>query len=483
LAFWLLSFLAFVIKTHPPRHVAQLIHGDLNGSEPPRFEPDFMRKMYREVLSMGLPSMTGFLVASLYELINMFWLGKIGPAPVAAVTMTATFIWLLTSPNMIVGPGSMAVIARRFGEGDLTRTELSIKNTFLLKFAVGLLMGLIGIVILPWALKFMGAEPDVLALGVRYGTMQLAIQGFALTGYSVYTALRSIGLPRAALIIQAMGALINCILDPLLIFGWGPFPQLGILGAAIATSCAHVAVVTAGCIVLDRASSPVRVRWLKKPYAHFDEMWQMLKIGFPAGINAASFALAMSFAVKFVAHYGTGVVALYGMGNKVLQFGIMVCVGLGLGTGALIGQFLGSRELHKAWLAGVLSIRLALWIMLTYMAVILAAAPLIVRLFFSDPAMVESGAIILRIMALSLPFIGIHIGSETVFEGAGQNTPPMILSLVHSWAMVIPFMWLAGRVFDLGPNAVVGGWGLAHFFGGLAALWLFRRGSWLKHEV
>jgi Na+-driven multidrug efflux pump len=86
-------------------------------------------------------------------------------------------------------------------------------------------------------------------------------------------------------------------------------------------------------------------------------------------------------------------------------------------------------------------------------------------------------------MALSLPFIGIHIGSETVFEGAGQNTPPMLLSIIHSWVMVIPFMWLAGTVFKLGPNAVVGGWGLAHFFGGLAALWLFRRGSWLKHQV
>lgn len=472
-----------MIKTHPPRRVAQIIHGDLNGSEPPGFERDLIRSMFREVLSMGLPSMTGFLVASLYELINMFWLGKIGPAPVAAVTMTATFIWVLMSPNMIVGPGSMAVIARRYGEGDVTRTELSIKNTFLLKFVIGLAMGAVGILILPWALRFMGAAPEVSALGIRYGTMQLAIQGFALTGYSVYTSLRSIGLPRAALLIQALGAAVNCILDPFLIFGWGPFPELGIFGAAVATSCAHVTVVITGCIVLSRKSSPVRVHWWKKPLATFDEMWQMLRIGFPAGINSASFALAMSFAVKFVAGYGTVVVALYGMGNKVLQFGIMVCVGLGLGTGALVGQFLGSRELHKAWLAGVLSIRLALWIMLAYMAIILAAAPLIVSLFFSDPAMIKTGAMILRIMALSLPFIGIHIGSETVFEGAGQNTPPMLLSIVHSWVMVIPFMWLAGNVLDLGPNGVVGGWGLAHFFGGLAALWLFRRGSWLKHEV
>jgi putative MATE family efflux protein len=467
-----------MIRTHPPRHIIHLLPEADRG-----FERTLMRSMFREVLSMGLPSMTGFLVASLYELINMFWLGKIGPAPVAAVTMTATFIWLLNFPNMIVGTGSVALISRRFGENDLARTELSIKNTFLLKFGFGLVLGIIGMFILPWALTFMDAAPDVRELGIRYGTMMLAVQGFALTGYSVYTALRSIGLPREALWIQALGTVVNAILDPFLIFGWGPFPEWGIFGAAVATSCAHITVVITGCIVLERESSPVRVRWLKRPFATFDEMWLMFRIGFPAGINSASFSLAMSFAVKFVANYGTVMVAIYGMGIKVLQFGIMACVGLGLGTSALIGQFLGSRELHKAWLAGVLSIRLALWIMLGYMAFILGFAPLIVRLFFSDPAMIQSGAVILRIMALSLPFIGVHIGSETVFEGAGQNMPPMVLAIVHSWVMVIPFMWLAGTVFELGPNAVVAGWGIAHFFGGLAALWLFRRGTWLRHEV
>jgi putative MATE family efflux protein len=467
-----------MIRSHPPRHLIHLLPEAQGG-----FERELKRSMFREVLSMGLPSMTGFLVASLYELINMFWLGKIGPAPVAAVTMTASFIWVLMFPNMIVGTGSVALISRRFGEGDLRRTELSIKNTFVLKFLFGTVLGILGIFILPWALTFMGAASDVRELGIAYGSMSLAIQGFALTGYSVYTALRSIGLPRAALWIQALGTVINAILDPFLIFGWGPFPELGIFGAAVATACAHVAVVIAGVVILARESSPVRVRWLKRPLATADEMWQMFRIGFPAGINAASFSLAMTFAVKLVATYGTVTVALYGMGSKVLHFGVMICVGLSLGTGALVGQFLGSRELHKAWLAGVLSIRLALWIMIGYTAAILAAAPLIVRQFFPDPAMVESGSMILRIMALSLPFIGVHIGSETVFEGAGQNMPPMILAIVHSWLMVIPFMWLAGNVLELGPNAVVAGWGLAHFFGGLAALWLFRRGSWLKHQV
>jgi len=212
-------------------------------------------------------------------------------------------------------------------------------------------------------------------------------------------------------------------------------------------------------------------------------MWQMLRIGLPAGINSMSFSIATSFAVKLVAQYGTTVVAAYGMSNKIMHFGVMVIVGLGLGTGALIGQFLGAKQLDRAWLAGVLSTRLALWVMLVYAAALFVLDEFVVRMFFSDPTTFEIARDILRIMVISLPMIGLHIGAECVFEGAGQNTPPIVLSIVHSWAMVIPFMYFAGSVLHLGPVGLMWGWTLAHALGGLAALWLFRRGTWLQHVV
>ena len=472
-----------MLGTRPPRHLAELIHGPLNGGDPPHFARDIRRAIYAEVLSMGLPSMTGFLVASLYELVNMFWLARIGPAPVAAVTMSTTIIWILGFGNMVVGTGSLALISRRFGANDLVRTEQAIKTTFLLKFLTGTVPGLIGIAALPWALTLMGASPEVKRLAITYGTLQLAMLGVAMMSYSVYTSLRCMGRPRSALWIQVLSAGINCALDPLLIFGWGPVPALGIFGAAVATSIAQLTVVVTGAAALEGPRSAVRVRWLKAPFPNLAEAWQMFRIGFAGGINSLSFALATMMVVRLVAGYGTVVVAIYGMSIKVLQFGIWAVVGLGLGTGALVGQFLGSGDLRKAWLSGVLSIRLAGWTMLGFAVAVLAGAPLIVRLFFTDPALIESGIVILRIMAFSLPFIGVHIGAETVFEGAGQNIPPMVLSIVHSWVMVIPLMYLAGSILELGPTAVMVGWGLAHIFGGIAGLYLFRRGSWLKHQV
>jgi putative MATE family efflux protein len=471
-----------MIRTRPSAKVyAILQEGETDFQR--HFSPEIKKATFRQVLSMGLPSLSGFLVTSLYELVNMFWLARVGAAPVAAVTMCATFIWILTFPNQVVGTGSVALISRRFGEGDIVRTEMSIKATFFLKFGFGVFMGLIGLLILPWTLRFMDAEPDVYKLGLSYGILQMLVLGFCMTSYSVYTSLRSIGQPRAALWVQVLGAAVNMILDPILIFGLGPIPALGILGASIATACAYISVVVAGVLLLGKPSSPVRVRWLHSPYPSVQELWRMVRIGLPAGINAMSFSMATTFAVKMVAGYGTVIVAAYGMSYKILNFGVAMMVGLGLGTGALIGQFLGSRELHKAWLAGVQSIRLAVWIMIGFAGAVCAAAPLVARLFFTDAAVLEPGTVILRIMAVSMPFIALHIGAEICFEGAGQNVPPMILSLIHSWVMVVPFMYLAGTVFQLGPNGLMWGWVLAHIFGGLAGLWLFRQGSWLKHIV
>jgi putative MATE family efflux protein len=472
-----------VFRTKPPPRVARLLRESTDRELPEHFNRELKQSIFREVLAMGLPSMAGFMLMIVYEIVDMFWLAMIGPAPVAAVTIFGSILWVLASPNMIVGAGSVAVISRRYGEGDEVRTERSIKNTFVLKFGIGLAFGLPAILFLRPVLTMMGAEPNVIDLGWRYGVVQLCTLGFAMTSYSIYTAFRGIGQPNTALFVSVAGTGLNIVLDPLLIFGVGPLPKLGILGASLATSLAHITVVITGFSLLARQRSPIRVSWLRPPWPRINDMWQILRVGAPSGINDFSFALAQTVVVRFVATYGTIIVALFGMSSKILQFGIMIVAGLGLGTGALIGQFLGSRERHKAWLAGILSIRLSVALTSIFAVLVVVFAPQVVRVFFDDPLMLGPGEAILRIMAISMPMIALHIAAEEVFMGAGQNTPPMVLSIIHSWVMVVPFMYFAGNVFHWGPNGLMWGWSVAHVIGALAIYWLFRRGTWLKHEI
>ncbi|MBU1707056.1 polysaccharide biosynthesis C-terminal domain-containing protein, partial [bacterium] len=289
-----------MFRAYPPPKVAKLIRESTDSELPEHFDFKLIRSIFRRVLAMGLPSMAGFMLMIVYEIVDMFWLAMIGPAPVAAVTIFGSLLWVLASVNSIIGAGSVAVISRRFGEGDKNRTEKSIKNTFLLKFGVGLIFGLPALFFLRPVLKIMGAEPDVVSFGMEYGILQLCTLGFMLTAFSIYTAFRGIGKPNTALFVNIIGTGLNMLLDPLLIFGVGPFPKLGVFGASLATSISYITVVVTGMFLLSRPKSPVQVKWFKSPAPAVSEMWQILRVGAPSGINDFSFSLAQMVAVRLV---------------------------------------------------------------------------------------------------------------------------------------------------------------------------------------
>ncbi|MCC6477265.1 MATE family efflux transporter [bacterium] len=441
------------------------------------------KAIHKEAVSYGLPSMAGFMVSSFNEMVSLFWLAKIGTAPVAAVTVFYTIYWMMMTFNIITGVGSNSIMARRFGENNLQEAESASRVAFTLKIVLGTIVGIVTLLLLPLIYPLMGMEQDVEAMAHRFAPLLLIGAGIVGASYSVYSAFRCLGMPNMALWAQALGAGINLILNPLLIFGVGPFPELGILGAALAGIISYTVVTVVGILVLAGKRSPVKVNWLKKPFPPISEYLSVWKVGWPVGINVLSFSGSAAVAVKLVAVYGTDMVALFGAVREVLHFGIMSMVGFTLGTSALVGQVLGAKDKVKAWVTGVYSIRLAGWIMLAYGLIIFIFAEWIVKMFFPDSDLGGLGETIMRIMAVSLPLIGIHVGSETVFEGAGHNKPMMNLSIFHSWIMVVPFMYLLGPVLSFGPEGMMWGWTLAHSFGGMIAVWLFYRGSWLRVEV
>lgn len=445
--------------------------------------PEQSRAIMKEVVNYGIPSMGGFMVASFNEMVSLFWLAKVGTEPVAAVTVLMTIYWTMMTFNIIAGVGSNAIIARRFGEGVMQESEIAIRAAFMMKLVLGTLIGLAAWVLMPVILPLMDTEPAVEAMALQYGHWMFPAAGVVGCSYSVYSAFRCIGMPRMAWWMQLLGAGTNMILDPLLIFGIGPFPELGIVGAAIGAVTSYLLVMGIGMYVLSTPRSPIPVRWFQKPWPSMEEFKQIWSIGWPVGLNILSFSVAMTFSVRLVTHYGTDVVAIFGAAQRVMHFGIMSMVGFTLGTSALVAQFLGAKELVKSWIAGVHSIRVAGYVMLTYGAILFLFAEQIVRAFFGIETSVELGATLLRIMAISLPFAGIHIGAETVFEGAGHNQPMMLLSLAHAWLLMVPFMYVFGITLVWGPVGMIWGATIAHSLGGLIAVWLFYKGSWLRVTV
>lgn len=400
------------------------------------------------VMRMGLPSMIGFGVSSVYDIVDMLWVSRLPGAPVAALTFFFPFLWVITSVNQIAGSGSVAVISRRYGEKNIPGSEAAIKDAILLKLLLALVVGAIGYVLLEPGLRLIGATGMAWEQAVAYGRIYLVGLGASFSCWTIFTALRGVGDPNRAMALMIAGNVFNLLLDPLLIFGVGPFPRLGIQGAALATVIAYGATFATGLWIFYSGRSTVTLRWRGGLPISARRMGRMLRIGAPSGVGSFSFSIGRTLVMPWIAAYGTEVVAAYGMVMRVMGFGIMLVVGMGLGLSALIGQTLGAGKLQRTWETAVRSLQFSGGAMTLYGLTLMATAPWIAAAFFGQGPEAGIAVTTLRIIAFALPFHGVGIMLDMTCSGAGETRVPLAFNLFYTWALHVPGVYLATRVWN-----------------------------------
>ena len=435
------------------------------------------------VLRMGLPSMIGFGAGSVYDVVDMLWVSRLPGAPVAAITFFFPFLWVISSVNMIAGSGSVAVIARRYGERDVPRTEAAIKEAIVLKILLALVFGGLGFMVLKPAMRLIGTTPEAWEQAIRYGSVYLLGLAASFSSYTIFTALRGVGEPGKAMALMLSGVGLNLLLDPLLIFGVGPLPRLGVAGAALASVLAYGFTFAAGLAIFFGGRAHVRLHLRGGLPLSARRMGQMLRIGFPSGINSLSFSLGRTVLMPMIAAYGTGVVAAYGMAQRITGFGIMLIVGMGLGISALIGQNLGAGKPERAWETAIRSMQFLAGVMALFALPLIVFAGPIAGAFFADPARIAVAALTLRILAAALPLIAVGILLEMSCSGAGENRVPLLFSAFHTWILQHPLVYLVSRVLHWDFPGV---WWAMFVSAAIppALFWLyFRRRSWMHRKV
>jgi putative MATE family efflux protein len=283
--------------------------------------------------------------------------------------------------------------------------------------------------------------------------------------------------------LMLFGAVFNMVLDPFLIFGIGPFPELGIAGAALASAIAHTITLGLGLFVFFTGKAPIKLRWKGKIPVRVKTMMHMMKVGLPGGVNTVSFSLARAVITPLIAIFGTAVVAAYGVTMRVTLLGILAIFGLGLGVSPLIGNLLGAGLKERVWKTAYQSILLAVAITTAITLVIFIFTPQILGLFFTDAHIIDIGIELLRIWVCGLPFISVWIMVECVFHGAGDNVPPMVISLVASWIFEIPLVLLV--IYAFGGDEVAVWWARFSYFifGAALAFFWMQRGKWVEKKV
>lgn len=437
------------------------------------------------ILRMGLPSMFGFLSMNIYSLVDTYWVSKLPgrESGVAAITFFATILWFFFSFNQLVGPGSVAIISRRYGEKAYDMAEKAIKETLVLKLFFGFLFGIIGYFLSGEMLWLMGARGTALADGIAYGRIMFLGMGIMYATYSVYTAMRGIANPQMAMYLMLSSNALNMALDPLFIFGHFGFPALGIEGAAVASVISYTITLGVGLFLLYGNFTNVKLHLRGKAPIAIGTMWKIVRIGIPAWLGSMSFSSARLVITPLIAAFGTDVVAAYGVGNQVTHFGIMVLVGIGLGLSSLIGHNIGSGKLDRAKKTADHAVWLGVGIMCFFAVISFVFPRWIMGMFFDNPVTIGYGVTMLRILAVSFPFIGAFLMIEEIHMGVGLNTPSMVMNAVHSWAFEVGPILLLTSLLSFDQEAIW--WTITA--AGIASTIIFylyyRRGRWLTVKV
>ena len=437
------------------------------------------------IIKMGTPSMVGFLVSHIYYMIDMWWVAQL-PAKetaVAAITIFSNVGWVFSSINNLVGPGSVAVISRRYGEKKFEEAATAIKETYILKWSLGMLFGLLGFLFVDQIVYLAGARGETVQLSADYGRIIFLGMGFSLCTYSVYTALRGVANPNLAMGLMLGSTFLNMILDPLFIFGYLGFPRMGVAGAALASVIAYTITFLVGVGLFFTGITNVRLRLRSKIPISLKTMVKIIRISIPAWLGALSFSGARLAVMPMIAVFGNSVIAAYGVGMQISAIGISILVGIGLGLSALIGHNLGAEKKDRAKKTANQALLLAIGVMTALGIIVWFLAEPIMRIYFQSADTVGYGVAILRILAIGFPFTGIYLMLEEIYSGVGLNTPAMVVSIGHSWGLEIPAIFVLTQVLDFNQDAVWLSITGATFVSAIAFYFYYRRGQWLNVKV
>jgi putative MATE family efflux protein len=423
------------------------------------------------ILRLALPAVGTTLFQVLFNITDMFWVGRtLGPSALAAVSLASYSVWVIVSVGELVGVGLTAVAARRHGERDPLSAARATGTALVMALVLGLVIAVAGVPSLPAVLRLMGAQAELAVLAREFLVVQL-VGAVLIYGYFVVTAaFRSGGDTRTPFMLLGASVLLNLVLDPLMILGWGPVPALGVYGAALATVLTRGLGFLVGVELLRRRGG-IRLGF-SLPVAR-----TIARIGLPTMLTGVLFSLIYMFLVRVVGRFGTPAIAALGVGHKIEGVAYMICIGFGLAAETLVGQNLGARQPARARRAGWLTARIAAVPSGLLALAFLLVPEVLAGVFTDDRAVIRDTTLYLRaagVAQLALAFENVLEGALT---GAGYTLYTMMV-VVGISALRIPLAELVA-----GPFGLNGIWWMLALTamtraGAMTALWQW--GGWEK---
>ena len=446
-------------------------------------EADYTQiSLNKAILLLAIPMILELVMESTFAVVDIFFVAKLGASAVAAVGLTETYLYLLYSVSMGLSTGVTAIVARRIGERNRDLAGRAAVQAILLGLLCSVPFSFAGIFFSRPLLAIMGGDTWVLENGYRYMQWMLGGNVVIVLLFVINAVFRGAGDAAIAMRILLISNAVNIVLDPLLIFGLGPIPSLGIEGAAIATNIGRATGVAAQLWLLARGGKHIRVL-VSHIYPDMKILFGIIRTSLGGiGQNLISMT-SWIFLVRILASISSEAVAGSTIALRIAMFTLMPAWGMSNAVATLVGQNLGAGDPERAessvWKTGFYNMIFLIGI--SFMYFIFNRS--LMMFFTKDEAVVEAGGTWLRILSYSYFVYGWWMVTTQAFNGSGDTRTPTKINLVFFWFIEIPLSYLLAIVLNWGYTGVFWGVFFAETSAGLASLWIFKRGKWKSVKV
>ena len=436
----------------------------------------------RAIVLLAVPMVLEMAMESLFGIVDIFFVAHLGKEATATVGLTEGMLMIVMSVAMGLGMGTTAVVARRTGEKDKDGAALAAVQSIAMGLGCLLLIFTVAFPLAPRLLAWMGADPAILQVGSTYTRIMLSGSGIILMLFLINAIFRGAGDAAVAMRVLWTANVINIVLDPCLIMGLGPFPRLGVTGAAISTTIGRSAGIFCPIYLLFKGTGRLEIlrRHLRLSFA---VMRNIMRIAANGVLQFLIATASWVFMVRLVQSFGSEVTAGYAVAIRIVIFSILPSWGLGSAAATLVGQNLGARRPDRAekavWRAAFFNMIFLGFVSLVF----LLFAPRLVGIFSRDPVVISYGANCLRIISLCYVLYAYGMVIVQAFNGAGDTRTPTLINLLCFWIVQLPLAFTLGRRMQLGPNGVYFAILITEVLLALIAIYVFRQGQWKQKVV
>jgi putative MATE family efflux protein len=398
----------------------------------------------KHLLHMASFMAVSMVVQTLYLLADLYWVGRLGKEAIAAVGLSGNLMMVVLALTQMLGVGTTTVISHAAGRKDQPSAELAFNQSTVLSLVVALLFGLCSF---PFRTQYsvaLSADAPTAAQAASYLTWFIPALMLQYPMVSLGSALRATGIIKPAVGIQVLSVILNMILAPFLIFGIGPFPKMGVAGAALATFLSILIGNILMIVYFERSFRYLRFR-ISQWKPQLGIWWSMLRIGLPAGAEFALMAVYIVIVYAIIRSFGAAAQAGFGVGARVMQAMFLPVIAVAFAVAPVVGQNFGGRRADRVKQAfkSAAGITTGLMVLLTLLAQI--APDALIRAFTNDPSVIVFGSDYLRIISLNFVAMGLVFTSSSVFQGIGNTWPPLISSATRLALFALPAMILSTR--------------------------------------